>query len=397
MNKNHILNLKRVPKELRLILAIMNYSKSNDNKILPLFSSSTNIDWDLFLELAVHHRVYPILYSYLKKFNLYKNVPAYVFEELSQLYKMNTFQMLQLRAEMEHIGELLIENQIRLLFLKGPVLAAELYGDLSLRTSCDLDILVPLSELEQTEKILVNYGYEKDDYIQTVLGDWKWRHHHVTYHHPLKKIKVEIHWRLNPGPGKEPSFEDLWERKREIKASINQLYYLGKDDLLFFLITHGARHGWARIRWLLDINQIIEQEPDWKRTLSLLEHYSNIRLGGQAIILASELLNSHIPGEIDLSILGRQTQKLSQETIYYIEQMVDLHSDTIPIDVAKYHKRYLLSLMSIHQKFLFMLSCLHPYPTDAETLPLPKKVHFLYFPLRPFLWIWRKSRREALS
>ena len=38
----------------------------------------------------------------------------------------------------------------------------------------------------------------KDDYIQTVLNDWKWRHHHVTYFHPEKEIKLEIHWRLNP-------------------------------------------------------------------------------------------------------------------------------------------------------------------------------------------------------
>jgi hypothetical protein len=397
MNKNHFLNLKMVPKELVLILQIIKNSKSKENKLLSLPSSSTNIDWSLFLELAVHHRVYPILYSNLKKLDLDKNVPAYVFKELSNLYKMNTFQMLQLRAEMEQIGGLLNQNQIRLLFLKGPVLAAELYGDLSLRTSCDLDILVPLSDLEKTEGILVNYGYEKDDYIQTVLGDWKWRHHHITYQHPLKKIKIEIHWRLNPGPGKEPSFENLWGRKREIKASINQLYFLGKEDLLFFLMTHGARHGWARLRWLFDINQIAGQEPDWKKALLLLKQYGYLQVGGQAIILASQLLDTLIPNDIYQSIIGKRTQKISQESIYYIEEMVDLHSDSVPIEVAKYHKRYLFSLMSNHQKFLFMLSCLHPYPTDVETLPLPKKLHILYFPLRPFLWIWRKTRSQALS
>ena len=70
-----------------------------------------------------------------------------------------------------------------------------------------MDVLIPIQDLEKVEELLVKHGYVKDDYIQTVLNDWKWRHHHITYFHPKKKIKLKIHWRLNPGPGKEPSFE----------------------------------------------------------------------------------------------------------------------------------------------------------------------------------------------
>ena len=49
--------------------------------------------------------------------------------------------MLHLTREMEMICKSFNENQIKSLVLKGPVLAADLYGDLSLRTSADLDIL----------------------------------------------------------------------------------------------------------------------------------------------------------------------------------------------------------------------------------------------------------------
>ena len=48
---------------------------------------------------------------------------------------------------MEQINKLCNENKIPLLFLKGPVLAKELYGDISLRTSSDLDILIPIHKL----------------------------------------------------------------------------------------------------------------------------------------------------------------------------------------------------------------------------------------------------------
>ena len=61
-----------------------------------------------------------------------------------------------------------------------------------------------------------------------------------------------------------------------------------------------------------------------------------------------------------------------------------------------YHKRHLFSLMSNQQKFLFIMSFLYPYPEDAEILPLPKYLHFLYFPLRPFLWAWRKSKEACV-
>src|SRR5699024_3298019 len=113
---------------------------------------------------------------------------------------------------------------IQPLFLKGPILAEELYGDISSRPSCDLDILVPMDTLGRVEDLLLQSGYVKDDYIQTVLGDWKWRHHHMAFFHPKENIKLEIHWRLNPGPGKEPCFNELWERRRRIQLANAPIY-----------------------------------------------------------------------------------------------------------------------------------------------------------------------------
>ena len=89
--------------------------------------------------------------------------------------------MLYLAGVMEDVCRAFNENKINLLVLKGPILAVDLYGDVSLRTSSDLDMLIPIQELDRAEKLLLKLGYEKNHYIQTVLNDWKWRHHHVTY------------------------------------------------------------------------------------------------------------------------------------------------------------------------------------------------------------------------
>lgn len=386
------LNISSVPNELRFIIELL---KNDDiTTINPIVYE--DIDWKAFIELLFHHRLYPIIYPKLKQFNG-GIVPSDVMNFISVHYKKNTLQMLQFSAVTENISRLFSENRISLILLKGPALGHLLYGDISLRTSSDLDFLVPIEKLENTDKLLTEQGYQKHDYIKTVLNDWKWRHHHVTYYHPDQRIKLEIHWRLNPGPAKEPGFQDLWKRKTKSKLSSFPVYLLGKEDLFLFLTSHGARHGWSRLRWLIDIQQLVKQELDWKEVNNKLRIYHYKKPAGQGLLLATCLLNSRIVHDLEWLIQARSTMYLAQQAIYYLDKMVNLHTDPVPEDIANFHKHYLFSLMGWRQKCLFLLSFLYPYPDDVETLPLPKFLHFLYFPLRPFLWAYRKTRKIAFS
>src|SRR5690606_21096883 len=114
-------------------------------------------NWESFVELTRHHRVYPYLYSRIKGITE-NRIPSSVIRVLHAEYRRNTFQMLHLSGEMEMIEKVLSENRVRALYLKGPVLAQDLYGDLSLRTSCDLDLLIPISQLYIAEALLVTLG-----------------------------------------------------------------------------------------------------------------------------------------------------------------------------------------------------------------------------------------------
>lgn len=395
MNNQFNLNLANVPRELKLILSLL-MNNTDDHQAINL-EHLAGIDWDLFIQQAMHHRVYPVLYTKIKDSNE-NTIPPHVIQYLSQEYKRNTFKMLYLSAEMDRVSKIFSEDKIRLLFLKGPVIAHDLYGDISLRTSSDLDFLIPIEELDKAEAILVELGYEKEDYIKTVLNDWTWRHHHVTYFHPEKRLKLEIHWRLNPGPSFEPSFEELWSRKRQSNLTNYPVYFLGKEDLFLFLVSHGARHGWSRLRWLLDIHQMTEQMIDWEKTNKLVKSYHFHYVGAQALILTSELLKSRlsVSDSIKHLLANKRSRRLAQEAVFYLEGMINLHTDPIPEAVYRYHSRHLFSLMSTKQKLVFVLSFLYPFPVDAETLPLPKKLHFLYFPLRPFIWAWRRTRKHVL-
>ncbi|PGB76809.1 Renal dipeptidase [Bacillus wiedmannii] len=394
MEKDFGLNVEFMSKELKLLFAIL---KLQDDETVQTYSNEwfSDIDWEVFLEQAVHHRVYPVIYQKLKQVDE-ELIPSHIVQTLNRKYKKNTFQMLYLSAEMERINKLCNENEIRMIFLKGPVLSQDLYGDISLRTSCDLDVLIPMQNLEKVEMLLLEQGYVKDDYIQTILNDWKWRHHHITFFHPIKRIKVEIHWRLNPGPGKEPGFEELWGRKRKSTLTSNSVYMLGKEDLFLFLVSHGARHGWSRLRWLVDIKKIVDQELNWSEIHKLMRKYQMLHLGGQALILAAQLLGVRLDERMMELVAKKHSKQLAQEALFYFKQMINLHTNPVPEEVFIYHSRYLFSLMSNQQKILYIMSQLYPYPIDAKTLPLPKFLHFLYFPLRPFLCLWRKTKKLAL-
>lgn len=407
MNKNLNLNLEDLPKELRLILEIIKI-ENNNNIRKEMFC---NINWDKFIELAIHHRVYPLIYSKVKKMHI-EWIPNEVFHSLYGEYQRNTFQMLQLSGEMELVSKLFSENSLRILFIKGPAIAADLYGDISLRTSKDLDILIQLSDLEKADALLLDFGYQREvDIIENF--DEKRTSHDVKYYHPIKQIQLEIHWRLHPHPMNVPSFNDLWVRRRKSNLTSYPVYYFGEADLFLYLITHGCRHGWFRLRWLVDIDQFIRIRINGENNLTLLKKYANEHLGrrsnlfgGQALILANQLLDTPINKVTNTFKIKGYSRRLAQMCITYINEMF-LDNSTLNKIKSSNNKFILLKSNLAHSflirryeftrrtgfsKVLFILGIFSPSSKDKEILVLPKFLHFLYFPLRPFLWVWRKAR-----
>jgi len=382
MENNYVLDLSTISRELKLLLKItvMENNGRNESFNSELFDA---IDWELFIQLARHHRIYPLIYSKLKRINK-KYVPHHVIESLYQEYKKNTFQMLHLSGEMEQISKLFNESDIRLLFLKGPVIAHDLYGDISLRTSKDLDIIIPMTDLKKAEELLISIGYEKENQ-PNFFNEWKWRNHHIAFFHMQKKIQIEVHWRLEPFPSKEPSFNELWERKRTSTITRFPTYFLGKEDLYFYLVSHGARHGWFRLRWLLDIDQMLKKGLNLDKTEKLFKKYQRQHLEGQALILASQLLKSPINERIKFLTVGKRSKLLSEWSIFFIEEMNQFN----------YPKEYTVLLKSKTQIFLTKMKAFYPDSKDVEAIKLPKSLHFLYFILRPFLLVWRKRRKNA--
>ncbi|USL31713.1 nucleotidyltransferase domain-containing protein [Priestia megaterium] len=379
-------DLTLMPKELKLLLELI--KDENDQHIQQQKKEwFANIDWDYFLKLSMHHRIYPLVYLKLKEVAS-ELTPSYVLQTLQVEYQKNTFQMLHLSGEMERISKLFTENQIRSLFLKGPAVAHGLYGDISLRTSKDIDVLVQKSDLEKAEELLLKHGY-KNTQENITLNEKKGRNYHITYFNPRKKVEIELHWRLHPFPITQPTFNQLWERKRNSNFTRYPVLILGSEDLFLYLSVHGARHGWFRLRWLKDIDQMLKQQLNSQQVNFLQKKYRYSHMIGQALTLVNQLLSVEVNREMKL-LSKRNSKNLAHTAIFYIRRRTHSHINESE-NLNNYHTRYLFLLMSPSRKILFILTLLYPSSKDQQVISLPNSLHFLYFPLRPFLWIWRKT------
>ena len=381
------LDLNDISKELSFLLFIL---RDHDQDEMHIQQYTADLDWKLFMKLVIHHRVHPLVHLKLKGISS-SIIPAQVKEALHVEYHKNTMKMLHLSREMSHICEAFKDSGVRNLLLKGPILATQLYGDLAHRTSKDLDILVAEDEVEKAGEILVQLGYELMD--EHVLDNWKKKTHHLSFEHTKHATQIEIHWRLNPHYSKSYSFDKLWERKNNVSLSNHTFHYLGNEDLLYYLTDHGARHGWFRLRWLMDIERLLPQinSKDMKQHF---EQHGGQQYTGQAFILLALLFSTKIPRELESVTINSRSYRLAGMALHYIKRIVRLNP--VPEkSVALHYNRYLFSLMSGQQKVTYLLNKLQPSSQDALMLPLPKPLYFLYFPLRPFLWIRRYFKRTA--
>lgn len=379
---------EKLPEELKLICALIRTEEKNtmyDNLLEEV--TSHNFQWESFIEFARHHRIYPVIYERLSNLGL-TTIPEEVMISLKEMYRENTFRMMRLCAELNLINELFIMNGIRTIMLKGPVLSQELFGNVTSRTSKDLDIYIPMDKIDQAEKLLKEIGYEATYGNFRVGNSWKWREHHLSYINKSKNIQIEIHWRLSPDTDKEPSFEELWERRNICYMSGKPYHLLCKEDLFMFLVWHGSRHGWFRLRWLLDIRKLLEKEIDWSFLKTLLSKYHCNHYAIQALILSSVLFDSRFPSEVGLNSKSKDKHA---PFILYVFKFIENTTTKSALEVG--YRKHLFFLKTRKQKIIYVLSRVFPNSWDAAAIPLPRPLHFLYFVLRPFILLWRQVKK----
>jgi hypothetical protein len=117
-----------------------------------------DLDWAYVVETALHHRTMPLLHSSLRA-AFPEAVPLRVLAQLRAFAYANAAQNRFLTGELLTLLQVLEHHAIAAIPLKGPILAASVYGHIALRQCGDLDILVPPQHVLQAKELLMGQGY----------------------------------------------------------------------------------------------------------------------------------------------------------------------------------------------------------------------------------------------
>ena len=346
----------------------------------------------VFLNLVIKHRVAPIVYHNLVGET---QISIELKQELQQLAEQNVLKTLASKEILIRIQRKFDENKLKGFFLKGIILADEYYGDISLRHTMDLDFWIEESGIFYMSNFLEGIGYKSN------LAIGKLNKVQFQYikrmDHDLQFLcsensnipAIELHWKVR-GPLGSFSFDPIAcfsKLKDHREANLSFRFFNNVDNFLY-ICTHGTEHGWYRMKWLFDLPQILDKSDfDWDIVLKRAEE-----LNCQDHLLISFVVINDLIGEpIPRQILEKIQKRKIAGALDYIYSVI--FSKKIPVETNKGKLMYLKFMLSQNKRGIINKDLFLKYltsPSDWNILPLPGYLFFLYFPMRPFLFLWRK-------
>lgn len=152
-------------KEQELILKLVNCNL-NIEEIAEIekFIKCSILNWDLVLIYAIHNRVLPIIYSNLRKYNLYNYIQSSIRKIMIIQYNNILEKNLDLVEECFRVIVKANEVGVEIIPLKGIALLLTYYNNFAYREMGDIDLLIREKDIPIVEKILKDCSYIQGDY-----------------------------------------------------------------------------------------------------------------------------------------------------------------------------------------------------------------------------------------
>ena len=389
------------PPEMRLLLACARKKLSAFHPEHIVELCHRPLDWRLFLNLVDRHRVAPLVWHSLHAVDPLR-LPDTVRDALRRRVEYNTRRMLLLGAELSRLVRLLEQAGIRVMPLKGPVLALQVYGNLALRHAGDLDLLVDPCCVQKARQVLADA-----DYIQThppfeltpvQTAAFMKIHHDFGYTHKSQDIYVELHWRWSENAYLFPlNFEQIWHKRQSLIIAGVRMAVMAPEDLLPYLCVHGAKHAWFRLRWLCDIAELLDNgfSIDMDRLIERSNKLGVSRMLAQGLLLAHQVLNAPLPASVSQVIQQDSTVRTLAQVAY--QALMQDERYWLPTATLLTKPKRMLYLLRLRTDLKYKwYSLFHRLLNieDWQTIRLPAWLFALYFILRPLLWIDRQLKKH---
>ena len=358
------------------------------------------MDWDFLLRAAQWHGLTPLLHHNLH--TLSDAVPVDVAERLRLGFEGAARTNLALTAELLRILERFEANSIIAIPLKGPALAAYLHGNVALRQSIDLDILVAPQDVPVARQLLLAEGYEMTLRLNRAQESAHLRSDcNLAFVGRDRTCVVELHWQIVPRYYAVPlDTAAFWTRLGSVVLGQRSVPMLSPEDLLLVLCIHGTKHSWERLSWVGDVAALIRRcrEMDWELAVHRAQEVGAARILRLGSFLANHLLGAALPPMMTNAIAADAVlDPLGQEVLHNLANI----GFTEP-GIRQRSRFFLRTRERWSDRFRYVLRfAWTPTPGDWSFVALPNALTGLYPILRVVrlagkygLGIWQHSEQE---
>jgi hypothetical protein len=361
--------------ETRLLLRLACGSPSADTLDEARRILARGIGWSRFLQQAKANGVVPLVTRNLQQLG-FPGVPTQVRAELETSYRRNAIRNALMRDELIRVLKALAQARVRAVPLKGLALAESLYGEISLRTCSDLDVLVPRGAVGQVFEVLRAAGYDQADRCRVEPSDVEFlvrssMEYGFVPRSPAFRALLELHWDIAwRWRGDTAMVDDLWAEARPQVFWDVEACALSPEWELLYLAVHAARHRWQGLKWLVDIHEVCTRAKfDWDTVTDKADRFGLDRALAFSLSACQALFGTPLP------------PSYSERTV---PSWLPLFPASVP-DMGEWREAALARrLFRRPQDRLRYLARLAFRPTLGELnlVRLPLGLRALYYPLR---------------
>ncbi|MGA7919099.1 MAG: nucleotidyltransferase family protein [Candidatus Acidiferrales bacterium] len=354
------------------------------------------IDWDYLLHEAEANSITPLLHRHLTSI-VADSPPSAFKEQLSQANRANVARSLSLTAELIKILDLFRSHKVSVIPYKGPVLAAQAYGDVTLREFEDLDLVLSQPDLPQAHWIMLALGYKaKFDWILSTEAVASVVPAEYAYRDEARRLLVELHTEvtLRHFPVK-PDLDDFTRHLVPVRLGDRGVLTFSAEDTLPIICIHGSKHFWERISWIADVSELIQSlaMADWDRSIRVAEYLKAGRILHVGLALAQQMLDAPLPGEILARV---RSDQVAVEVASKIQRrLIGREFRTLDTGGRFRFRRQMQAGFIDGWRYASRLAVV-PAEEDWEMLHLPPVLAPLYIALRPIRLLrkygWRGIR-----
>jgi hypothetical protein len=350
------------------------------------------LDWNYLCEKARQQRLMPLLYHHLNSVDP-QSVPIPVLSSMRSEFVENSKRCLYLFTELRKLLRLFDEHGISPVVFKGPVLATVAYGDIGLRQSGDIDILIEPDAFGLAKELLASAGYRMEPSLTKSQES-----SHLRFHCEIQFVSddvsvVDLHWGLSPKSfpfALDP--QQVLKRSETLTIQGTSLLTFSREDTILYLCYHGSKHYWSRLEWISSLAELIRASGiiEWPEVVARAKKSHALRMLRLGLMLAEDLGQLELPAFI--FPIGEETASLRKCADEFKARMF---AESQPPGAFRMF-RYNLQLMDRKRDAVagFLRSILVPTIADWRAISLPALLHPLYYGFRPIRLLSKYGRHR---